>query len=64
MLKSRSLWSFSIVILQLIVMCDVISGCACFCVRYYWDSINQTVHDLLLSPGLLHYMYILGALAP
>jgi len=25
---------------------------------------NQTLHDLWPSPGLVHYIYILGALAP
>ena len=25
---------------------------------------NQTLHDVWLSPGLLHYIYILGILAP
>ena len=41
MLKSKRLVVFCIVILRLIVMHDVISGCACFCLRCYWDSIKS-----------------------
>jgi len=27
-------------------------------------EVNQTLHDVWPSPGLLHYIYILGAVAP
>jgi len=40
------------------------------CLRYCRDvahrrrEVNQTLHDVWPSPGLVHYIYILGALAP
>jgi len=32
--------------------------------RRSMDVVRQTLHDLLSSPGLVHYIYIFGALAP
>ena len=32
--------------------------------RHRSTEVNQTLHDVWPSPGLVHYIYILGALAP
>jgi len=42
MLKSTSLVGFfKIVIIRLIIMRDIISGCPCFCLCCEWDSIKR-----------------------
>jgi len=37
---------------------------ASFLHRRRSTEVNQTLHDAWLSPGLVRYIYILGALAP
>jgi len=32
--------------------------------RHSWPEANQTLHDVWPSPGLVHYIYIFGAVAP
>jgi len=32
--------------------------------RCHSTEVNQTLHDVWLSPGLVHYIYIFGAVAP
>jgi len=32
--------------------------------RRRWTEVNQTLHDVWPSPGLVHYIYIFGALSP
>jgi len=32
--------------------------------RHHTTEVNQTLHNIWPSPGLVHYIYILGAVAP